>query len=282
MSTKAAEAAVLDDLRQHAAASEHCTMRGPHDVRISRLATIVGICGVAAGCEKQPMSSPVSTSRDDLEQAYRMHDPALAGHQRAEAVVVGAEGITVLASANHDGETEHTWLLRLRLDGAVTWKRHYDPKYGSGRAIARLAHGFAIAGDVRRGAMAYQASLLRVDASGEVVGSASLGPRGVTGFYAIQARADDTIVAGGTSAWKGWLVSADPALRNPGERALDVDEVHALRLLPSGDVVALASIEKSTTGFGRTRLAAVASDGHVRWQRELPSSGRGDPVALVV
>src|SRR5258706_4861928 len=82
-----------------------------------------------AGCERQPMSSPVSSTRDDLEQVYRLHDPALAGHQRAEAVAVSADGITVLASANPKGETDHTWLLRLADDGSVTWQHHYEPVY---------------------------------------------------------------------------------------------------------------------------------------------------------
>lgn len=206
-----------------------------------------------------------------------------AGHQGAEAVVVGPEGITVLATANSDGDADHTWLLRLNLDGTVVWDRHYELKHGAGRAIARLTQGgFAIAGDVRTGAMAYRASLLEVDGSGKVVGSQSLGPNGVTGFHAVQARADGTIVAGGTAGWKGWLVTSDPTRRNPGERALAGDDIPELQILPAGDIVALANIEKSPSGFGRARLIAVASDGHVRWQRELPSSGRGDPVALVV
>ena len=259
-------------------------MRGPSG-STSKFATVVWISCAAAGCERpsQPMSGPLSASNADLEQVYRIHDPAFAGHQGAEAVVVGPEGITVLATANRDGDADHTWLLRLNLDGTVTWERHYDPKHGAGRAIVRLTQGgFAIAGDVRTGAMAYRASLLEVDGSGNVVGSQSLGPRGVTGFQAVQARADGTIVAGGTAGWKGWLVTSDPTRRNPGERALAVDEVPALQILPGGDIAALAHIEKSTSGFGRARLIAVASDGHARWQRELPSSGRGDPVALVV
>jgi hypothetical protein len=228
------------------------------------------------------MSNPISSSRDDLEQAYRTPDPMLAGHQRAEAVVAGAEGITVLASANHAGDTEHTWLLRLGLDGTTTWEQHYDPKYGTGRALVRLAGGgLAIAGDVRRGPTEYQAALVRVSPAGEVVGSLALGPRGVTGFYALGARPDDSIVAGGTAGWKGWLVTSDGALNRPGERALDVDEVNAMAVLASGDVAALASVEKSTSGFGRAQVTALGPDGAVRWQRQLPSSGRGDPKSLV-
>ena len=226
------------------------------------------------------MSSPLAASRDDLEQVYRHRDPALAGHQRAEAVVVGADGITVLASANPKGDTDHSWLLRLADDGSLAWEHHYEPTHGSGRALVALRRGFAIAGDVQRDAMAYQASLLRVDSAGTVVGATSLGPRGVTGFYAVTARADDAVVAGGTTRWKGWIVTTDAALQSPGEVSLDVDEVNALATLPSGEVAALAAVEKSTTGFGRARLIALGGDGTVRWSVQMPSSGRGDPAAL--
>jgi hypothetical protein len=250
------------------------------NARIPKLAA-VWIAWLAVGCEK-PMTGPISSTKEDLEQVYRLHDSALAGHQRAEAVVVGADGITVLASANPDGEAEHTWLLRLDADGALIWERHHAPAHGTGRAIAALPRGgFAIAGDVRRGAMAYQGSLLSVDAAGAVTGSVSLGPHGATGFYAVQARSDGAIVAAGTARWKGWIVSADAALQRPIEAPIEVDEVNGLAVLPSGDVVAMASVEKSTTGFGLTRLVAVAADRAVRWQTVLPSAGRGDPAALV-
>jgi hypothetical protein len=222
-------------------------------------------------------------SRDDLAQAYRTHDPLLAGHQHAEAVIVGPEGITVLATANPAGEAEHTWVLRLNLDGVVTWERHYDPKYGAARGITRLAKGgFAIAGEVQRGAMAYQGALVHIDGAGEIVGATSLGPRGVTGFNTVQARADGALLAGGSSDWKGWLVTIDPALRNPGERAIAVDEIKAIRMLPAGDAAVLGITERSTSGFGRAQLSSVAPSGQLRWQRLLPTSGRGDPAALVV
>jgi hypothetical protein len=64
----------------------------------------------------------------------------------------------------------------------VTWERDYDPEFGTARAITRLAQGgFMIAGEVQRSAMEYQASLLHIDAAGDIVGAASLGPRGLTG-----------------------------------------------------------------------------------------------------
>jgi hypothetical protein len=188
----------------------------------------------------------------------------------------------VLASANPRGETDHTWLLRLADDGTLAWEHHYDEGYGTGRALVALRRGFAIAGDVQRGAMAYQAALLRVDPAGAVTGATSIGPRGVTGFYAVTARGDDGVVAGGTTRWKGWLVTSDAALKQIGEAPVDVDEIKALATLASGDVAAMAAVEKSTTGFGRTRLLALAGDGTVRWSVQLPSSGRGDPAALAV
>jgi hypothetical protein len=252
------------------------------NARIPKLAA-AWLAWLAVGCEK-PMTGPISSTKEDLEQVYRLRDPALAGHQRAEAVVVGAEGITVLASANPDGEAEHTWLLRLDADGALIWERHHDPAHGAGRAIAvRSRGGFVIAGDVRRGAMAYQASLLAIDATGAATGSVALGPHGATGFYTVRVRGDDSIVAGGTARWKGWIVSTDPALQRPSEAPVEVDEVNGLAALPSGDVVAMASVEKSTTGFGLTRLVAVApaADRAARWQIGIPSTGRGDPAALV-
>lgn len=225
----------------------------------------------------------LSMSKDDLERAYQVHDPLHAGHQGAEAVVVGPEGITVLATANPAGDSEHTWVLRLNLDGVVTWEHHYDPKYGAARAFTRLSRGgFMIAGEVQCSATAYQAALLQIDAAGEVVGAAAFGPRGLTGFNSVQARTDGTTLAAGSSAWKGWLVTIDPTLRNRGERTIAVDEIQTIRLLPSGDLDVLGITERSTTGFGRTQLASVAPSGEVRWQRMLPTSGRGDPAALVI
>jgi hypothetical protein len=244
--------------------------------------------GCSQGCaqpERPPaMTSPISTSHTELEQAYRAHDPLSAGHQRAEAVAVGdGDAITVLANQNLDGETEHAWLIALDPAGNVRWERHLDAKYGAGRALAALpGGGFAIAGDVRRGAMAYQATLVRTDGKGEVTGATALGPRDVTGFSALAVRPDGSLIAGGASQMKGWLVTADPALAHPGDRMFEVDDIKAVGVLASGDAVALAAIEKSTTGFGRAKLAAITGAGSVAWERALPSSGRGDPAALVV
>ena len=70
----------------------------------------------------------------------------------------------MLANANPDGDVDHTWVLHLNLDGAVAWERHYDPKYGAGRAISRLPRGgFAIAGEVQRSSIDYQVDLHRAE-----------------------------------------------------------------------------------------------------------------------
>jgi hypothetical protein len=164
----------------------------------------------------------------------------------------------------------------------VAWERHYDAKYGAGRAISRLPHGgFAIAGDVQRSSIEYQASLLQIDAAGEIVRATSLGPRGITGFNAIHAHPDGTFVAAGSAAGKGWVIAIDPTLRTLHDRALATDGVNMLAVLPSGDISALGSLEKSTTGYGRAQLSALAADGQIRWQLTLPTSERGDPSVLV-
>jgi len=247
------------------------------------LAAALWILGLAAGCEKPSMTNgSLSVTKDDLEDAYRTHDPSLAGHQSAQGVVVGPEGITVLATANPAGAAEHTWLLQLALDGAVTWQRHFDPKYGAGRALVHLAGtGFVIAGEVQRSATAYQATLVTTNASGEIVAAKAFGPRGLTGFTAVQVRADGSFVAGG-SAPKGWLVAIDPALRSPAELTLDVEDVKALGAQPGGNVTVLGVAERSTTGFGRAKITSLGASNEPLWEHELPTAGHGDPAALVV
>ncbi len=132
------------------------------------------------------MDTPLAPTSDDLEQAYRVRDPNMAGHQSAEAVLVGADGITVLCRANPEGNGEHTWLIRLTGDGAVAWERHYPARQGVGRAIAALpGGGFAIAGEIQRSAMEFQGYLLRTDASGNATAGAAFGLRGVTWFTAL-------------------------------------------------------------------------------------------------
>jgi hypothetical protein len=258
------------------------------------LASLVGL-GVA-GCsqgraqpEKQPpMTNPLAPSHADLEQAYRMHEPLRAGIQGAEALVVtGAasdETITVLATQNLDGDGDHTWLIALDPAGNVRWERHLDAKYGFGHAIAAFPNGgFAIAGEVQRGSMAFQAVLVCTDAKGEVTVAKTLGPPGVTGFNSVAVRPDGSLIAGGSAVSKGWLVTVDPAITRPGERSFEVEDIKNVGVLASGDIVALARVQLSTIGFDHSRIAAVKpTTGQVAWDVLLPSTGLGDPAALVV
>jgi hypothetical protein len=254
----------------------------------------IAACTAALGCDRspadnkrpadhrKPMENALAPTSDDLEQAYRTRDPNLAGHQSAEAVVVGADGITVLCSANPRGDGEHTWLIRLSDTGSVGWQRHYPAGQGVGRALAALpGGGFAIAGEIQRSAMAYQAYLLRTDASGNVTAGAAFGPRGVTGFSALAVLADGSTLAGGSTGNHGWLVQADPALHATWDAPLaDLDDVAGVTALPGGGFAVAARRERSTTGFGLTRVTAFAADHQVRWQAPLPASGRGEPAAV--
>lgn len=228
-------------------------------------------------------SESLSTTMGDLADVYQRHEPLMGGHQRAKAVDVGPEGITVVANANLSGGSDHIWVLRLNLDGVVLWERHYDLKYGYTHAMTRNAHGeFVIAGAVKRSPMAFQGALLRIDETGNILGAESFGPPGVTSFTSVQVRADGAILAGGSSKWKGWVVTSDSAFRNPGERELAVYDIESIRLLESGDLAVLGATDRPTVGWARTKLIVVASDGHVRWERLLPTSGGdGEPAALV-
>lgn len=252
---------------------------------ISLAALALSIGCKATGCERHTMSNgSLSMTLDDLEKAYRRNGPAFGGRKSARAVVVGAEGISVAVANNPSGEGYHTSLLRLNLDGIEEWERHYDRKYGNAGAILRLANGeFVLAGERERDAMHLQGSLLRIDATGNVIAGQSFGPPSVTSFASVQVRPDGTILAGGSSDWKAWLVTTDPAFRNPGDRSLDMRDVESIRLLSSGDLVVVGPTDRPSVGWARTKVFSVAPDGHVRWQRELPfsASAVGEPAALV-
>lgn len=230
------------------------------------------------------MNDPTSPRPDILEQVYRTHDPHLAGHQQAEAVVAGAYGITVLCSANPRSEGEHTWLIQLEEDGSVGWERHYAPGQGTGRAIAPLpGGGFVIAGDVQRSEMEYQAQLMRVNADGSVIAGTTFGPYGAVGFRTVALLNDGSTLAGGTARWKGWLLCADDELRTSWELPIDdVDVVNGLAPIVEGAFAMVASQEQSTTTLGMTLLAAFAGDRRVRYRKRLPTAGRGEPAALAV
>ena len=248
---------------------------------------IVGAALITAGAVlhswwRNDMNASIAPSRDDLEQAYRMPDPNFAGHQEAEAVVVGIDGITVLCSTNPKGEGEHTWLIQLADDGSTRWERHYAPGQGTGRAMAALpGGGFVIAGDVQRSEMEYQARLMRVDAGGGVIATGTFGPRGATGFVAVVILSDGLTFAGGTARRKGWLLRADNDLRASWDLTIDdVDNVNGLASLADGGFAMVATQEKLTVAHGMTRLTAFAGDQRLRWQKRLPTTGRGEPAAL--
>lgn len=199
-------------------------------------------------------------------------------------MVAGADGITVLCSANPTGEAEQTWLLRLNHDGNVIWERRYDPSLGAGRAMAVPPDGgFVIAGEVRGSDLEYQGQLTRLDDAGRVIAKSSFGPRGATGFNAVTITHDGSVVMGGTAHRKGWLVRATNARRAHWELLIDdVDEVVALAAVPENGFAMAARQEWSTTVLGRTRLALFTVDGRLRWQKKLPTAGRAEPGGLAV
>lgn len=246
-------------------------------------ATLLWAAALLSACEKPSMNNgSIAMTKDDLEEAYRTHDASLAGHQSAERVLVGPSGITVLATANPTGDAEHTWVLRLNLQGEVAWQHHYEPKYGAARAIAQLpGGGLALAGEVARSATAYQGMLLTTNDHGNVTAAKALGPRGLTGFTSLTVRPDGTILAGG-SASRGWLVSSDATLRSPTEQTLSALDVKALSAGAGGVTAVLAVAERSTTGFGRATLFALSAGYAPAWERALPTGEHGDPAALVM
>jgi hypothetical protein len=228
------------------------------------------------------MKTAITPTVGDLAEAYRAHHPELAGHQQAEGVCIGPEGITVLCSANPAGDSEQTRLIRLSDDGDVRWERQCAPEHGAGRAIAALPNGgFAIAGDVQRSDLETQAQWLHVDAEGQVVASRSFGPRGVTGFAAVTVLEDGSLLAGGMADGRGWLLCVDDALRTRWELPLaDVDSVRGLARVADHGFVLAASQDMSTTQLGMTQLALFTGEPQPRWRRRLPASGRGEPAAL--
>lgn len=228
------------------------------------------------------MNPSMAPTLDDLEQAYKTHDANLAGHQQAEAVVTTAAGIAILCSTNPKGEGEHTWLLHLGSDGTLQWERHLDARLGTGRALAALpGGGYAVTGDVQLSQMEYQGRALHLGGDGEPTATATGGGRGATGFTAVTVLPDGSMVAGGTTRWKGWLVRFDAALRVAWEQPLtDVEEITGLTALDDGGFAAAANQEKPTTGLGVGRVIAWDGDGSVRWQRRLPARRRGELAAV--
>jgi hypothetical protein len=250
---------------------------------IALIATIAVAGHSSRQSRRKSQMNPIAPTLDDLAQASRSA-PEHTGRIDPVALVAGADGITVLCTATARDGSEHTCLIRLSNDGSMRWTRHYPGELGSGRAMAALpSGGLVIAGDVRRAALELQASMLTVDREGQVGKSAAFGPPGVTGFQAVAASPDGSMIAGGMADWKGWLVRLDPTLRATSQQRFDeLDEINGLAALPGGGFAMIGSEQKSTTAFGLTRLGVFGADGIAVWQRQLPTTGRGEPAALAI
>lgn len=229
------------------------------------------------------MEDPFAPSLGDLEHAYRQHDPRLAGHQRAEAVVVTSEGITVLCTRSSQGEGESTWLAQLNDDGTDRWAKTMAPELGTGRALVDLVDGsFVVVGDIRRSEIEYEAVAFRLAPDGEVITKGTFGPRGVTGLTAATRLVGGSIVGGGTARWHGWLIEADNTLRASSEFLLeDMDDVVGVASREGGGFAVAAARATSTTQLGMTSVLAFAADREVEWRTDLPLQGHGEPAALV-
>src|SRR3954447_22397926 len=216
----------------------------------------------------------LAPSGEALGRAYRGGAPGPGGHERAEAVVVDGDGFVVLCTS----EPDRTRLVRLDAEGEVAsgWP---GPEV-AGRALAALPDGgFAVAGDVVRSELEFQAAVALLDGDGKVAASGSFGPLGPTGFAAVAA-VDGGVVAGGTAGWAGWVVRLGGDLEVEWEHVLgDVDGVQGLAAVDAGTAVA-ATEERSTTPVGTARLLLISGDGGVRRQLSLPADGRGEPAAL--
>jgi hypothetical protein len=231
-----------------------------------------------------PADGALAPTALDLARAERSEAAALSGHQQAEAVLVAPAGIVVLCGVAPEQGGERSGLICLDDTGELRWAALLAAGHGAGRALVAMpAGGYAIAGEVAAGSLALRGRLLRTDAKGTVVVSATFGSAGVTGFAALAVLGDGGLVAGGMDAGAGWLLAVDTALRSRWERPLaDLGQVRALRATRDGGFVAAAIREPSTTTLGMTTAAAFDGDGAPRWQRALPAAGRAEPAALAV
>jgi hypothetical protein len=227
------------------------------------------------------MSASLAPESDDLARAYRVSDAAGAGRLSADAVLAGSAGITVLGRSTATDGVEHLILVELSGAGETVAVRHYPSDLGTARAVAHAPDGaLVIAGEAHRGPQDYRGSLLRLDAGGEVVHSAVFGPSGASGFSAVSVLPDDTTVAGGATRGHGWLVRASAVAQPRGELPLDdVAEVTGLTSFDGG-LAMVAVRDRSTTALGTARVASLADDGRIRWQRQLPANGRGELAAV--
>jgi hypothetical protein len=232
--------------------------------------------------EDSGIKNSIAPSYQDLEEAYRAPDPGPANHQRAEAVLANADGITVLCNVNAGVAGERSLLIRLANDGDVKWTRELPPGASASRAITYLqSGGFALAGAVRRSKMAYRGHLTYTDARGDLVAQTPLGPPGVTGLVCVVSLSDGSTLAGGTSCWKGWLVSANARLHEDWSLTLDdLEDVDSVAPLAEGSFAAVGGTDRSTTRLGLAHVVTFAREGRVRWKIQLPSVGRGELTAV--
>lgn len=227
---------------------------------------------------RTPVENPFAPSLDDLEQAYRQHDPRLAGHQRAEAVVVTPDGITVLCNRSPQGGGEHTRLVQLDQEGALRWEKPIAPELGTGRALVELTGGgFAVAAARARSttdlgmtsvlALAADRGLdwrtdLPVHGRGEpaaltalpggdlaMVGHRPAGAGGTAGLWVARLPATT-----GEVRWEKELVAAREDRRGRAVTALE----------DGGMAIAGDASRQGRRGLRAVRLAA---DGNVLWER---------------
>jgi hypothetical protein len=229
------------------------------------------------------MPDLIAPGIEELRKAYEAPSPNLAGHQQAEAVLTSEQGITVLCTGNPTGNQEQTSLLRISDNGSLEWQRDYTLDHGVGRAIVALPDGFLIAGELQTAPMQYQGHLLRVDAQGQVVAQSSFGPSGPTGFVTTAELKDESILAGGTASWKGWLLRTNINLNAISDQSLEgTEDIRSVAALPDGGFVTAANTNQSTTALGLSRLTVCSQDGSQRWQTPLPANGRGEFTCITV
>jgi hypothetical protein len=230
-----------------------------------------------------PTPGSITATTADLLQAHRLHGDELAGHERARALLWTDEHITVLCTRSSREGSEHTVLRRLAPDGKLMWDHAYEHHRCAGRAVARLPDGgIVIAGEAQRGPLAYAGALMFLDAAGDVLAADDIGATGKDGLEAIVALADGSTVAGGVAGDKGWIVRGDGAPPGGWQMTLDgVAEVVDVAALGGTGFALAAMREISTTALGMTQIVAMSLDRQELWSRRLPSSGRGEPAAMV-
>jgi hypothetical protein len=238
-----------------------------------------------AGSE-DPREGPLAPARPDLGLAYTAGGPP-GGHGRAEAVLSDGDGLAVLATVTVQGGRERTSWLRLDDHGEVGAHRELGEEHGAGRAMAALpgGAGYVVAGELPTGPLSFRATLLRLDIVGELQSSETLGEDGDTGLSAVAVLADRTIIAGGTSGERGWLVRGRGETHPDGASETELDglrDVVAVARTSGGGVIAAAVRERSTTSLGTCALVALDDRLGERWRVPLPDDGAGQLRALTV